>query len=56
MEDDSSSDNEDIDDGGELQINGELEISGLTVMCDDLRGDMEMGVVLRSLKTWRPQE
>uniref|UniRef100_A0A1X7TJS2 Uncharacterized protein n=1 Tax=Amphimedon queenslandica TaxID=400682 RepID=A0A1X7TJS2_AMPQE len=44
MEDDSSSDNEDIDDGGDLQINGELEISGLTVMSDDSPGDMEMEV------------
>uniref|UniRef100_A0A1X7UYZ9 Uncharacterized protein n=1 Tax=Amphimedon queenslandica TaxID=400682 RepID=A0A1X7UYZ9_AMPQE len=44
MEDESSSDNEDIDDGGELQINGEYEISGLTVMSDDLPGDMEMEV------------
>uniref|UniRef100_A0A1X7UE93 Uncharacterized protein n=1 Tax=Amphimedon queenslandica TaxID=400682 RepID=A0A1X7UE93_AMPQE len=45
MEDDSSSDHEDIDDGGDLQINGELEISGLTVMSEDSPGDMEMEAI-----------
>uniref|UniRef100_A0A1X7UQI6 Uncharacterized protein n=1 Tax=Amphimedon queenslandica TaxID=400682 RepID=A0A1X7UQI6_AMPQE len=56
MEDESSSGNKGIDDSGELQIIEELKICGLTVMSDDLPGDMEMAVVLRILKACRLQE
>ena len=44
MEDDSISNDDDFDDGGEPDNNGELEISGFSGMSGDLPGDMEMEV------------